>query len=153
MQASRALSSDVLAYECKPRDPQLPHTWHRDLAFARDLLRSDHPKGVLWATELRNERSHYRLIVLSETRLYVTNGKQGFTGHVENAHLFDLERVLVAPGDRMEFHFKKMKLVLDATIGLRVDSTLEEVGLDLHEHANAAYPEFMPSDELSMAEV
>ncbi|MEM6647393.1 MAG: ammonium transporter [Bacteroidota bacterium] len=43
--------------------------------------------------------------------------------------------------------------VLDATIGLRVDSTLEEVGLDLHEHANAAYPEFMPSDELSMAEV
>ncbi|MEM1095996.1 MAG: ammonium transporter [Bacteroidota bacterium] len=43
--------------------------------------------------------------------------------------------------------------MLDATIGLRVDSTLEEVGLDLHEHANAAYPEFMPSDELSMAEV
>lgn len=124
MQASRALSSDVLAYECKPRDPQLPHTWHRDLAFARDLLRSDHPKGVLWATELRNERSHYRLIVLSETRLYVTNGKQGFTGHVENAHLFDLERVLVAPGDRMEFHFKKMKLVLDDTIGPLIVTTL-----------------------------
>lgn len=124
MQASRALSSDVLAYECKPRDPQLPRTWHRDLAFARDLLRTDHPKGVLWATELRNERSTYRLIVLSETRLYVTNGKQGFTGHVENAHLFDLERVIVSPGDRMEFHFKKLRLVLDDTIGPLIVTTL-----------------------------
>ncbi|GAB5519134.1 MAG: ammonium transporter [Rhodothermales bacterium] len=43
--------------------------------------------------------------------------------------------------------------VLDATIGLRVDSTLEKGGLDLHEHDNLAYPEFIPSDELSMAEV
>ena len=42
---------------------------------------------------------------------------------------------------------------LNKTIGLRVDDHLEHVGLDLHEHANRAYPEFLPEDELTPAEV
>ena len=38
-------------------------------------------------------------------------------------------------------------------VGLRVNGMLEEIGLDLHEHDNVAYPEFLPTDELSPAEV
>lgn len=33
---------------------------------------------------------------------------------------------------------------LDATMGLRINGDLEEVGLDLHEHDVEAYPEFLP---------
>jgi Amt family ammonium transporter len=48
---------------------------------------------------------------------------------------------------------------LKNTVGLRVNGDLEQIGLDLHEHDNQAYPEFVPgdeavlSDELEMAEV
>jgi len=42
---------------------------------------------------------------------------------------------------------------LDALVGLRVNGQKEHVGLDLHEHDNRAYPEFMPTDELDTAEV
>ncbi len=41
--------------------------------------------------------------------------------------------------------------ILKKTIGVRVDGKLEAGGLDLHEHANKAYPEFV--DELSPAEI
>jgi Amt family ammonium transporter len=50
-------------------------------------------------------------------------------------------------------------LILKNTVGLRVNGDLEQIGLDLHEHDNQAYPEFVPgdeavlSDELEMAEV
>ena len=40
-----------------------------------------------------------------------------------------------------------------SVVGLRVNGPLEELGLDRHEHDNIAYPEFLPTDELSMAEV
>lgn len=43
--------------------------------------------------------------------------------------------------------------ILSATIGIRVNGMLEEMGLDKHEHDNEAYPEFLPTDELSPAEV
>ena len=39
------------------------------------------------------------------------------------------------------------------TIGLRVNGDLERLGLDLHEHDNRAYPEFVAEDELLAAEV
>lgn len=42
-------------------------------------------------------------------------------------------------------------LILKKTVGVRVDSELEESGLDMHEHASQAYPEFV--DELSLGEV
>ncbi|MFW5972730.1 MAG: ammonium transporter, partial [Bacteroidota bacterium] len=42
---------------------------------------------------------------------------------------------------------------IHATVGLRVNGDLEALGLDLHEHDNQAYPEFVASDELSLAEV
>ena len=37
--------------------------------------------------------------------------------------------------------------VIKKTIGLRVNDQLEHVGLDLHEHDNRAYPEFLPEHE------
>ena len=43
--------------------------------------------------------------------------------------------------------------LLDSWLGLRVNGELETLGLDLHEHAYSAYPEFIPTDELSLAEV
>ncbi len=43
--------------------------------------------------------------------------------------------------------------ILNKTIGLRVNGELEHIGLDLHEHDNRAYPEFLPEDELLPAEV
>lgn len=43
--------------------------------------------------------------------------------------------------------------IINKTIGLRVNGLLEEIGLDLHEHDNRAYPEFLPEDELALAEV
>jgi Amt family ammonium transporter len=43
--------------------------------------------------------------------------------------------------------------IINKTIGLRVNGMLEELGLDLHEHDNRAYPEFLPEDELTLAEV
>jgi Amt family ammonium transporter len=42
---------------------------------------------------------------------------------------------------------------ISKVVGLRVNGSLEELGLDLHEHDNRAYPEFLPHDELSAAEV
>ena len=33
--------------------------------------------------------------------------------------------------------------LLEATIGLRIDESIEEAGLDLHEHGTVAYPEFV----------
>jgi Amt family ammonium transporter len=50
-------------------------------------------------------------------------------------------------------------LILKNTVGLRVNGDLEQIGLDLHEHDNQAYPEFVSgdeavlSDELEMAEI
>ncbi|NNE35401.1 MAG: ammonium transporter, partial [Rhodothermales bacterium] len=43
-------------------------------------------------------------------------------------------------------------------VGIRVNGHLEAVGLDLHEHDNRAYPEFLPTDflptdELALEEV
>ncbi len=38
-------------------------------------------------------------------------------------------------------------------IGLRVNGDLERQGLDLHEHDNRAYPEFLPEDELALGEL
>ncbi|MEX0821721.1 MAG: ammonium transporter [Rhodothermales bacterium] len=43
--------------------------------------------------------------------------------------------------------------LIDSIVGLRVNGQLEEIGLDLHEHDNQAYPEFLPEDELSLSEV
>ncbi len=43
--------------------------------------------------------------------------------------------------------------LLKKTVGLRVNGELEHLGLDLHEHDNRAYPEFIETDELSLAEV
>ncbi|QXD15041.1 ammonium transporter [Rhodocaloribacter litoris] len=43
--------------------------------------------------------------------------------------------------------------LIKKTIGLRVNGHLEHLGLDLHEHDNQAYPEFVPTDELTLAEV
>lgn len=45
--------------------------------------------------------------------------------------------------------FKAIK----ATVGLRVNGNLERVGLDVHEHDNEAYPEFVAEDELKPAEL
>ncbi|MFT5143404.1 MAG: Amt family ammonium transporter [Rhodothermales bacterium] len=43
--------------------------------------------------------------------------------------------------------------IISATVGLRVNGLLEEIGLDIHEHASEAYPEFLPTDELTLAEI
>jgi ammonium transporter, Amt family len=43
--------------------------------------------------------------------------------------------------------------IIDGFVGLRVNGDLEDIGLDLYEHDNQAYPEFIPVDELSPAEV
>lgn len=43
--------------------------------------------------------------------------------------------------------------IIDATVGLRVNGQLEAKGLDLHEHDNRAYPEFVGSDEFIPGEV
>ena len=43
--------------------------------------------------------------------------------------------------------------LLDNRLGLRVNGDLETMGLDLYEHDYRAYPEFIPTDELSPAEV
>ena len=37
--------------------------------------------------------------------------------------------------------------LIKKTVGLRVNGQLEHVGLDLHEHDNRAYPEFLPEHE------
>ncbi len=39
------------------------------------------------------------------------------------------------------------------TVGLRVESDFEKHGLDRTEHANNAYPEFIPTDTLELAEL
>lgn len=43
--------------------------------------------------------------------------------------------------------------ILNKMIGLRVNGQLEMTGLDLHEHDNRAYPEFMPGDQFIAEEV
>jgi Amt family ammonium transporter len=43
--------------------------------------------------------------------------------------------------------------IIKATVGLRVNGQLEAKGLDLHEHDNRAYPEFLPDDEFIPQEV
>lgn len=43
--------------------------------------------------------------------------------------------------------------LISKTVGLRVNGQLEEKGLDLHEHDNEAYPEFLLNDELAEVEV
>jgi len=43
--------------------------------------------------------------------------------------------------------------IISATAGLRVNGQLEAKGLDLHEHDNRAYPEFVGSDEFIEGEV
>ena len=43
--------------------------------------------------------------------------------------------------------------VIKRTIGLRVASDFEVHGLDRHEHDNMAYPEFIPTDTLELAEL
>ena len=67
--------------------------------------------------ERRSGASTYRLVVVSDWRLYVTNGKQGLAGHSQNAHFYDLQSVRIHPGDRVELNFKKMNFVLEDTIG------------------------------------
>lgn len=90
LSASRKSSSDAgaSAIRGRPRDPALPRTWGRDLVYARELLGRSEPRGVLWVCELRGgdrERACYRLIVISDFRLYVTNAKQGLvSGFAEN---------------------------------------------------------------------
>jgi len=114
----------------RPKDPLLPRTWHRDLSYARDLLKGATPRGVLWVSELKGgdrDRASYKLVVVSEHRLFVTTGKAGLVSGVfaaQNAHLFDLTSIVVAPGDRMEFHFKKLSVVIDDTVGPSLVSTV-----------------------------
>ncbi|KAK7254501.1 hypothetical protein SO694_00011256 [Aureococcus anophagefferens] len=107
-------------------DNALPRTWHRDLVFARTLLGST-PIGVLWLNRLQNgQRSQacYRLAVLSEYRLFVSNGKAGMvSGFTEHAHLFDLVKVEYKPGDRTVFAFRKLRVEVDDTV---VDDEQEE---------------------------
>lgn len=43
--------------------------------------------------------------------------------------------------------------IINAVVGLRVNGKLEARGLDLHEHDNRAYPEFVGSDEFIEGEV
>lgn len=43
--------------------------------------------------------------------------------------------------------------IISNTVGLRVNGQLEAKGLDLHEHDNRAYPEFVGSDEFIEGEV
>lgn len=43
--------------------------------------------------------------------------------------------------------------IIKSTVGLRVNGELEAKGLDLHEHDNRAYPEFVGSDEFIEGEV
>ncbi len=43
--------------------------------------------------------------------------------------------------------------IIKKTVGVRVNGHLEHLGLDLHEHDNQAYPEFLPTDELALEEV
>ena len=38
--------------------------------------------------------------------------------------------------------------LIASVVGIRVNGQLEVMGLDLHEHDNRAYPEFLPEDEL-----
>ena len=108
-------------------DNALPRTWHRDLVFARTLLGST-PIGVLWLNRLQNgQRSQacYRLAVLSEYRLFVSNGKAGMvSGFTEHAHLFDLVKVEYKPGDRTVFCFRKLRVEVDDTVGTQLLSTL-----------------------------
>ena len=43
--------------------------------------------------------------------------------------------------------------LLKRTVGLRVESDFEKDGLDRTEHDNLAYPEFIPTDTLELAEL
>ncbi|MFH5885387.1 ammonium transporter [Halalkalibaculum sp. DA3122] len=43
--------------------------------------------------------------------------------------------------------------IIKSTVGLRVNGKLEARGLDLHEHDNRAYPEFVGSDEFIEGEI
>lgn len=43
--------------------------------------------------------------------------------------------------------------IINSTVGLRVNGQLEAKGLDLHEHDNRAYPEFVGTDEFIPGEV
>jgi Amt family ammonium transporter len=43
--------------------------------------------------------------------------------------------------------------IISSTVGLRVNGQLEAKGLDLHEHDNRAYPEFVGTDEFIPGEV
>ena len=43
--------------------------------------------------------------------------------------------------------------LIKRTVGLRVESDFEKHGLDLTEHDNTAYPEFIPTDTLELAEL
>ena len=43
--------------------------------------------------------------------------------------------------------------LLKRTVGVRVNGSLEILGLDLHEHDSQAYPEFLATDELAPAEI
>jgi len=112
------------------RDPNLPRTWYRDLQFARALLGGVTPLGVLWVQELKGgardvAKPSYRLVVISDFRVFVTNGKVGIvSGIAQNAHLFDLERICVKDGDRIELHFKKLSVILDDTVGPQIVSTI-----------------------------
>lgn len=90
LSGSRKSSSEAgaTAIRGRPRDPALPRTWERDLVYARELLGRSEPRGVLWVCELRGgdrDRACYRLLVISDFRLHVTNAKQGLvSGFAEN---------------------------------------------------------------------
>ena len=113
----------------RPRDPLLPRTWHRDLSFASDLCPG--PRGVVWVSEIKGEKSQYKLVVVSEFRMFVTTGKAiSVFGQHPNAHLFDLEKIEVSNG-RMEFTFKKFNVIFDDAVGPSLVSTVWNALLNL----------------------
>lgn len=138
--SNRKSTGDVGNMRGRPRDPSLPRTWERDLVYGRDILGHGEPRGVLWVSELRGgdrDRGVYRLVIVSDFRVFVTNGKQGLvSSFIENvmhgvhsddehirsicrsqAHFYDLERICYIAGDRVEFHFKRFALIIDDTVG------------------------------------
>ncbi len=76
-------------------------------------------------------------------------GAQGFALSVVGVQLLGIAAAFVWTFSVSYILFS----IIKATVGLRVNGQLEEKGLDLHEHDNRAYPEFLPDDEFIPQEV
>ncbi len=76
-------------------------------------------------------------------------GTQGFDPSIVGVQLIGIVAAFLWTFTVSYILFK----IINATVGLRVNGQLEAKGLDLHEHDNRAYPEFVGSDEFIEGEV